>query len=104
MPSSRCVRVHLNRWAQEKRRDSPQGRAHILSVLSGCPCVVHPRERICVLMGITALVGKPIKRREDPRLITGQATYVDDIKLPGMLHMAVLRSQFGHARLKSINT
>ncbi|MFL5700146.1 MAG: xanthine dehydrogenase family protein molybdopterin-binding subunit [Ktedonobacteraceae bacterium] len=55
-------------------------------------------------MGITALVGRPIKRREDPRLITGQATYVDDIKLPGMLHMAVLRSQYGHARLKSINT
>ncbi len=55
-------------------------------------------------MGITALVGRPIKRREDPRLITGQATYVDDIKLPGMLYMAVLRSEFGHARLNSINT
>src|SRR5258707_5033439 len=55
-------------------------------------------------MGITALVGRPIKRREDPRLITGQATYVDDIKLPGMLSMAVLRSEFGHARLNSINT
>jgi aerobic carbon-monoxide dehydrogenase large subunit len=55
-------------------------------------------------MGITALVGRPIKRREDPRLITGQATYVDDIKLPDMLYMAVLRSEFGHARLNSINT
>jgi carbon-monoxide dehydrogenase large subunit len=37
-------------------------------------------------------------------LITGQATYVDDIKIPGMLHMAVLRSPYGHARIKSINT
>ncbi|GAC1349401.1 MAG: molybdopterin-dependent oxidoreductase [Ktedonobacteraceae bacterium] len=55
-------------------------------------------------MGISALVGSPIKRREDPRLITGQATYVDDIKLVGMLHMAVLRSPYGHARIKSINT
>jgi len=55
-------------------------------------------------MGIAALVGTPIKRREDPRLITGQATYVDDIKLPGMLHMAVLRSPYGHARITSINT
>ena len=55
-------------------------------------------------MGIAAMLGSPIKRREDPRLITGQATYVDDIKLPGMLHMAVLRSPYGHARINSINT
>ncbi len=55
-------------------------------------------------MGIAAMVGASIKRREDPRLITGQATYVDDIKLHGMLHMAVLRSPYGHARINSINT
>src|SRR6266702_4062291 len=55
-------------------------------------------------MGIAALLGSPIKRREDPRLITGQATYVDDIKLPGMVHMTVLRSPYGHARINSINT
>lgn len=54
-------------------------------------------------MSIAALVGTPIKRREDPRLITGQATYVDDIKLVGMLHMSVLRSPYGHARINSIN-
>src|SRR5437763_7027383 len=55
-------------------------------------------------MGIAAMVGTSIKRREDPRLITGQATFVDDIKLWGMLHMAVLRSPYGHANIKSINT
>src|SRR6266487_3424592 len=55
-------------------------------------------------MGIAAMLGSPIKRREDPRLITGQATYVDDIKLYGMLHMAVLRSPYGHARITNINT
>src|SRR6266702_7828309 len=55
-------------------------------------------------MVVAAMLGSPIKRREDPRLITGQATYVDDIKLPGMLHMAVLRSPYGHAHIKSINT
>jgi carbon-monoxide dehydrogenase large subunit len=54
-------------------------------------------------MGIAALVGTPVKRREDPRLITGQARYVDDIKLVGMLHMAVLRSPYGHARINSVN-
>src|SRR5207249_61550 len=55
-------------------------------------------------MGIAAMLGSPIKRREDPRLITGQSTYVDDIKLHGMLHMAVLRSPYGHARINSIDT
>src|SRR5438105_593678 len=55
-------------------------------------------------MGVAAMLGSPIKRREDPRLITGQATYVDDIKLYGMLHMSVLRSPYGHARINSINT
>src|SRR5437764_13978870 len=54
-------------------------------------------------MGIAAMLGSPIKRREDPRLITGQSTYVDDIKIPGMLHMAVVRSAYGHARIYSIN-
>src|SRR5436305_9627013 len=55
-------------------------------------------------MGIATMIGASIKRREDPRLITGQATYVDDIKLVGMLHMAFLRSPYGHARINSINT
>src|SRR5437764_1673075 len=55
-------------------------------------------------MGVAAMLGAPIKRREDPRLITGQSTYVDDIKLLGMLHMSVLRSPYGHARINSINT
>jgi aerobic carbon-monoxide dehydrogenase large subunit len=49
-------------------------------------------------------VGKPVKRVEDPRLITGEAKYIDDIQLPGMLHAAVLRSPHAHARIKSINT
>ncbi len=37
-------------------------------------------------------VGKSVKRREDPRILAGRGTYVDDIKLPGLLHAAVLRS------------
>ena len=55
-------------------------------------------------MGIGAMLGTPVKRREDPRLITGQATYVDDVKLLGMHYMAVVRSPYGHARINSINT
>ncbi|GAC1356340.1 MAG: molybdopterin-dependent oxidoreductase [Ktedonobacteraceae bacterium] len=55
-------------------------------------------------MGIAATLGTPVRRREDPRLITGQATYVDDMKMLGMLHMSILRSPYGHARINSINT
>ncbi len=50
------------------------------------------------------IVGTAIKRREDPRLITGAAGYLDDIQLPGLAHAAILRSAFAHARIKSINT
>ncbi|HUJ20894.1 MAG TPA: xanthine dehydrogenase family protein molybdopterin-binding subunit [Bryobacteraceae bacterium] len=50
------------------------------------------------------LVGKRIRRREDPRLITGTATYVDDIQMPGMHHACILRSPHGSARIRSINT
>ena len=49
------------------------------------------------------LVGKRIKRREDPRLITGTATYVDDIQMPGMHHACIVRSPHAAARIKSID-
>ena len=50
------------------------------------------------------ILGSGIKRREDPRLITGQAKYTDDIVLPGMVYMSVVRSPYGHARIKHIDT
>jgi aerobic carbon-monoxide dehydrogenase large subunit len=50
------------------------------------------------------LVGKRIRRQEDPRLITGTAIYLDDIKMPGMHHACVLRSPHGAARIVRINT
>jgi carbon-monoxide dehydrogenase large subunit len=50
------------------------------------------------------LVGTRVKRREDPRLIRGGATYVDDVKLAGMLHIAFKRSDVAHARIRSIDT
>lgn len=49
-------------------------------------------------------VGKRIKRTEDPRLIKGLAHYVDDIGLPGTLHVAFVRSMYAHARISSIDT
>jgi carbon-monoxide dehydrogenase large subunit len=50
------------------------------------------------------IFGSAIKRREDPRLITGQAKYTDDFVLPGMAHMAVVRSPYAHARIKAIRS
>jgi carbon-monoxide dehydrogenase large subunit len=50
------------------------------------------------------LVGERVKRREDPRLIQGRATYVDDIKIAGMQHLAFKRSDVAHGRIRSIDT
>jgi carbon-monoxide dehydrogenase large subunit len=49
-------------------------------------------------------VGHSVRRKEDERFIRGKGTYVDDITLPGMLHLELLRSPFAHARIRSIDT
>ena len=54
-------------------------------------------------MPVSKFVGARIKRREDPRLIRGLGRYVDDINLPNMLHVAILRSPYAHARIKSVD-
>src|SRR5205823_925237 len=48
-------------------------------------------------------MGHSMKRKEDPRFIRGRGNYVDDIQLPGILHMDIVRSPFAHAKIKSIN-
>ncbi|MDH3402416.1 MAG: xanthine dehydrogenase family protein molybdopterin-binding subunit [Acidobacteriota bacterium] len=49
------------------------------------------------------LVGARVRRNEDPRLLTGRALFVDDVRRPGMLHVAFLRSPFAHARVKAVD-
>ncbi len=49
-------------------------------------------------------MGHSMKRKEDPRFIRGQGNYVDDIQLPGMLYMDIVRSPHAHAKIKSINS
>jgi carbon-monoxide dehydrogenase large subunit len=51
----------------------------------------------------TRYFGERIKRNEDPRLLTGQGLYVDDVDLPNMLHVAFVRSPYAHARINSID-
>ncbi|MEJ2320716.1 MAG: molybdopterin-dependent oxidoreductase [Gemmatimonadales bacterium] len=57
------------------------------------------------MMGTTVpkQIGARIRRKEDPRLITGSSTYTDDVKLPGMLSMVLVRSPHAHARITEID-
>jgi len=53
---------------------------------------------------VQTYIGAPITRQEDVRFLTGSATFIDDVKVPQMLHAAILRSPHGHARIRSIDT
>ncbi|GGS16686.1 aerobic carbon-monoxide dehydrogenase large subunit [Deinococcus knuensis] len=51
----------------------------------------------------TLTMGKGMKRKEDPRFLTGNGNYVDDMRLPGMLYMAIVHSPYPHANIKGID-
>jgi carbon-monoxide dehydrogenase large subunit len=53
---------------------------------------------------MTDVLGAPVKRTEDPRFITGEGRYLDDIKLQSMTHLAILRSPYAHANIRSVDT
>ena len=55
-------------------------------------------------MAISQMVGASIKRREDPRLVTGTGSYVDDLPQTAIVHMVVVRSTDPHARITGIDT
>ncbi len=48
-------------------------------------------------------LGHSMKRKEDPRLVRGRGSFIDDVKLPGMLHLDIVRSPYAHAKIKSID-
>ena len=48
-------------------------------------------------------IGTPMKRKEDPRMITGRSRYTEDIHIPGTLHAAIVRSPEAHAAITSID-
>src|SRR5215216_8133517 len=54
-------------------------------------------------MAYSSLIGARVKRKEDPRLITGAGAYVGDLKLPGMHHVVFVRSPYAHARIRGID-
>jgi aerobic carbon-monoxide dehydrogenase large subunit len=53
--------------------------------------------------GTIPYIGRPLRRREDFKFITGRGRYVDDIALPGMLHLVILRSPHAHALIKNVD-
>src|SRR3954466_7929528 len=55
-------------------------------------------------MAIGNMVGASVRRHEDPKLVAGAGNYVDDIKLPGMLYVGIVRSPYAHARITGVNT
>ena len=48
-------------------------------------------------------MGHSVKRKEDPRFLRGQGNYVDDVSLPGMLYLDIVRSPYAHATIKNID-
>src|SRR4029453_7565947 len=54
-------------------------------------------------MATATVYGQAIKRREDPRFITGRGQYVDDVKLTGLTYAAFVRSPHAHARIRRID-
>jgi len=54
-------------------------------------------------MGATTMIGERVKRIEDPSLLKGEASFVDDIQIPGILHAAILRSPYANARIRGVD-
>src|SRR5437764_3209055 len=48
-------------------------------------------------------IGHSVRRKEDPRFLRGRGNYIDDVKLPGMLYMDIVRSPYAHARITNID-
>ena len=64
----------------------------------------NPEENVAAAPVLPKLVGQRVKRREDPRLVRGRGTYVDDVKIHGLRHLAFKRSDVAHGRIRSVDT
>src|SRR5919199_1481030 len=60
-------------------------------------------EVLAMTASTPGLVGASVRRQEDVRLLTGRGRYVDDLQLPGMLHVAFVRSPHAHARVHAVD-
>jgi Aldehyde oxidase and xanthine dehydrogenase, a/b hammerhead domain len=93
------------------REDHPHGRAHARNASANDTARdavarggTHERGESMETPGARGHpIGASVRRREDARLITGRGRYVSDIALPGMIHVAFVRSLHAHARLRAID-
>jgi hypothetical protein len=77
---------------------------HHTPVPEGASAKVDTTDQIRVTTpGSICGMGHRMKRKEDPRFLQGKGRYVDDVKLPGMLHMDIVRSPYAHAKILSID-
>ena len=53
--------------------------------------------------GVANGIGQPVRRKEDPHLLTGKGSFADDIQLPGLAHAVIVRSPHAHAHIRSID-
>src|SRR5918995_3879241 len=95
-------------WRISPRARSASGTLSILAIaLLDCAAAAMPKMILITLAlsrgSLPRSVGARVLRREDPRFLTGAGTYVDDIALPGLLHVAFVRSTQAHARLRSVD-
>ena len=98
--SSRRCSPRRRSWQprRPRRPDAPTPSAHAPETAPWATCP-NSRNAKTSLQGM----GTSLLRKEDARFIRGQGSYVDDIKLPGMLFGAIVRSPYAHARIKSID-
>ena len=86
---------------------SPEYRRHLARVLVGRALdtvAAGSRPMTATTFGAGSLVGVPVRRVEDPTLLRGEGTYIDNLALPGALHLAFVRSPMAHAEIRSIDT
>ena len=76
---------------------SPQAEGVSAKVETSSEVRITTPEKVCGM-------GHRMKRKEDPRFIQGKGNYVDDVKLPGMLYMDIVRSPYAHARILKIDS
>ena len=105
-PRARRQHLPLHGLPQHRGRD-PRSRVRDARPAPRRPSPPTPEPRLerstAMAIDVPDVLGKPVKRVEDPRFITGKGRYLDDIHLQGMTHMAILRSPYAHANIRSVD-
>src|ERR1700737_1669892 len=103
-PSPARQPVPLHRLSKYRRRRAFGGKAPTNRRSASCGSHMNLPVNAPVAQSEHAnFVGQPVLRREDARMLTGRGRFTDDIQLPGMAYAAVLRSSYGHARMRFID-